>query len=89
VKDHCKPDSCLLPWSWRLQEQRALGGAVAALGLSQKAVYADDEQPEAGGGDSVFNYSSGSDLAPNPAPSASAGMPASAHLVPVTCCSRT
>lgn len=48
---------------------------MAALGLSQKAVYADDEQPEAGDGDSAFKYSSGSDLAPNPAPSASAGMP--------------
>jgi hypothetical protein len=47
---------------------------VAALGLSQKAVYADDERSEAGVGDGVFNYSSGSDLAPNPAPSASAGM---------------
>lgn len=63
----------------RAQGQQALGGAVAALGLSQKAVYADDEQPEAVGGDGAFNYSSGSDLAPNPAPSAGAG--AGPHLL--------
>lgn len=60
--------------------ERALGGAVAALGLSQKAVHADDEQQDAGGGDGAFNYSSGSDLAPNPVPSASAEPPLEEHL---------
>lgn len=61
-------------WLLSIQGERALGGAVAALGLSQKAVHADDEQPDPGGGDGAFSYSSGSDLAPNPVPSASAGM---------------
>jgi hypothetical protein len=84
---------CNAAYLEEFQEQRPLGGAVAALGLSQKAVHADDEQPEAGAGDSAFNYSSGSDLAPNPAPSAIAGMLDMAHaprmndpIALVTCC---
>lgn len=50
-----------------------MGGAIAALGLSQKAVYADDERPAPGDG-GAFAYANGSDLAPNPAPSACAGV---------------
>ena len=59
-------------------EELALGAAVAALGLSNKAIYARKSQldgnatgsadPDMGG------YSDGPDLAPNAAPSATAGV---------------
>ena len=57
-------------------EARALGAAVAALGLSNKAIYADaepqsqvDNRSTAGPG----GYTEGPDLAPSAAPSAVAG----------------
>ncbi len=53
--------------------QRPLGAAVAALGLSNKAVYEDDDP--AGGADNPGGYTEGPDLAPTPAPSAVQGEP--------------
>ena len=61
----------------RLQVQiPALGAAVAALGLSNKAVYAEDMQDSNGGvasGMEDGNYTEGPDMAPNAAPAAVAG----------------
>lgn len=54
----------------------ALGAAVAALGLSNKAVYAEDMQDSNGGvasGMEGGNYTEGPDMAPNAAPAAVAG----------------
>lgn len=54
----------------------ALGAAVAALGLSNKAVYAEDMHDSNGGvasGMEGGNYTDGPDLAPNAAPAAVAG----------------
>ena len=57
---------------------RAMGASIAALGLSNKAVFAGDEPAgaEAAGG----SYTEGPDLAPNPTPSAVAGPPLEEHL---------
>lgn len=55
----------------------ALGAAVAALGLSNKAVYADQMQDSNGGVSSGMeggNYTDGPDLAPNAMPAAVSGM---------------
>lgn len=54
----------------------ALGAAVAALGLSNKAVYAEDLQDSNDSGASGMeggHYTDGPDLAPNAAPAAVAG----------------
>ena len=54
----------------------ALGAAVAALGLSNKAVYAEDMQQSNGGVTSGMeggSYTDGPDLAPNAMPAAVAG----------------
>ena len=56
--------------------QRALGAAVGALGLSNKAVFAEHAgQPNAGVGSGLEggNYAEGPDLAPNAAPGAATG----------------
>lgn len=56
--------------------QRALGAAIGALGLSNKAVFAEHaHQPNAGVGSGLEggNYAEGPDLAPNAAPGAAAG----------------
>ncbi|KAL3133219.1 hypothetical protein ABBQ38_007106 [Trebouxia sp. C0009 RCD-2024] len=61
----------------------ALGAAVAALGLSNKAVYAEDMHDSNGGvasGMEGGNYTDGPDLAPNAAPAAVAGPPLEEHL---------
>lgn len=58
-------------------QERALGASIAALGLSNKAVYAGDEAAAAG---AAGNYTEGPDLAPNPTPSAVAGPPLEEHL---------
>ena len=53
-----------------------MGAAVAALGLSNKAVYAEDMQDSNGGvasGMEGGNYTEGPDMAPNAAPAAVAG----------------
>ncbi len=63
--------------------QRALGAAVGALGLSNKAVYAEHAgQPNAGVGSGIDggNYAEGPDLAPNAAPGAAAGQRVSFDL---------
>lgn len=54
----------------------ALGAAVAALGLSNKAVYAEDMRENNGGVSSGMEggtYTDGPDLAPNAMPAAVAG----------------
>ncbi len=54
----------------------ALGAAVAALGLSNKAVYADQVQDSNGGvasGVEGGSYTDGPDLAPNAMPAAVSG----------------
>ncbi len=54
----------------------ALGAAVAALGLSNKAVYADQVQDSNGGvasGMEGGSYTEGPDLAPNAMPAAVSG----------------
>lgn len=64
----------------------ALGAAVAALGLSNKAVYAEDMQDSNGGvasGMEGGNYTDGPDMAPNAAPAAVAGQLARPCLPPV------
>lgn len=68
----------------------ALGALLPALGLSNKAVFDDDEEGPgaAGGGDAsggvvptgAAAYTEGPDLAPNAAPSAVAGPPLEEHL---------
>lgn len=62
----------------------ALGAAVAALGLSNKAVYAEDMQESNGGvasGMEGGSYTDGPDLAPNAMPAAVAGeLPSSVEL---------
>lgn len=55
-----------------------MGASIAALGLSNKAVYAGEEP--AGAGAAGGNYTEGPDLAPNPMPSAVAGPPLEEHL---------
>ncbi|KAK9846096.1 hypothetical protein WJX84_012082, partial [Apatococcus fuscideae] len=63
--------------------ERALGAAVGALGLSNKAVFAEHAgQPNAGIGSGLEggNYAEGPDLAPNAAPGAAAGPPLEEHL---------
>lgn len=52
-------------------EERPLGAAVAALGLSNKAVYADDEPPESD--DGPGGYADGPDFAPQCSPSVVSG----------------
>jgi len=70
------------------QAGRALGALVPALGLSNKAVYAEDAEgaPGAGGGASAQGpaYPEGPDLAPAAAPAAVAGAPLEAHLAAST-----
>lgn len=66
----------------------ALGAAVAALGLSNKAVYAEDMQDSNGGmasGMEGGNYTEGPDMAPNAAPAAVAGWPSRLCLVCQQC----
>ena len=68
----------------------ALGAAVAALGLSNKAVYAEDMQDSNGGvasGMEGGNYTDGPDMAPNAAPAAVAGQLARPGLVHLSCAS--
>ena len=63
--------------SHALLQGPALGAAVAALGLSNKAVYADQMQDSNGGVSSGMesgNYTDGPDLAPNAMPAAVSGM---------------
>ncbi len=55
---------------------RALGATIAALGLSNKAVYEDDDDDDAGPGEVVgadHQYPDGPDIAPGSAPSSVAG----------------
>lgn len=62
----------------------ALGAAVAALGLSNKAVYADQAQDINGGVASGMEggaYTDGPDLAPNAMPAAVSGEPDARPLV--------
>ena len=79
------------PWCQQKgHEERALGASIAALGLSNKAVYAGDDDNDSdmarvggGGGGApsgAAHYTEGPDLAPNPAPSAVAGPPLEEHL---------
>lgn len=61
----------------------ALGAAVAALGLSNKAVYANQVQDSNGGvasGMEGGSYTDGPDLAPNAMPAAVSGPPLEEHL---------
>ncbi|GAB4817645.1 hypothetical protein N2152v2_004691 [Parachlorella kessleri] len=60
----------------------AFGASLPALGLSNKAVYADaNEEPADGNGSSLGgDYTDGPDFAPNAAPSAVAGPPLEEHL---------
>ncbi|KAL0035271.1 hypothetical protein WJX79_009557 [Trebouxia sp. C0005] len=61
----------------------ALGAAVAALGLSNKAVYADQVQDSNEGvasGMEGGSYTEGPDLAPNAMPAAVSGPPLEEHL---------
>ncbi|BDA40643.1 Elongator complex protein 2 [Coccomyxa sp. Obi] len=60
------------------RQERALGAFIAALGLSNKAVYAGDQAAAAGAAGG--NYTEGPDIAPNPTPSAVAGPPLEEHL---------
>lgn len=65
----------------------ALGAAVAALGLSNKAVYAEDVQDSNGGvasGMEGGDYTDGPDMAPNAAPAAVAG-PLASPCLPLLC----
>lgn len=62
-------------------QERALGASIAALGLSNKAVYeGDDSHGSGANGEGAGNYTEGPDLAPNPIPSAVAGPPLEEHL---------
>ena len=68
------------------EKSPALGAAVAALGLSNKAVYAEDLQDSNGGvasGMEGGNYTDGPDLAPNAAPAAVAGQLTTTLRLPV------
>ena len=72
---HCVFCRCVLKQRLHVQSP-ALGAAVAALGLSNKAVYAEDMQDSNGGvasGAEGGNYTEGPDMAPNAAPAAVAG----------------
>lgn len=64
-------DHCLL----QKPQQRALGAAVAALGLSNKAVYAGDmvDLDQRQDAADVGGYTDGPDLAPNAMPAAVQG----------------
>lgn len=69
----------------------ALGAAVAALGLSNKAVYAEQaEESNAGVGSGMEggSYTEGPDLAPNAAPSAVSGQAndLASHLLSLLSC---
>ena len=74
----CNPSPCSFyktrpTWPWC---RSAFGASLPALGLSNKAVYADaDEEPAGGGNGSSLggDYTDGPDFAPNAAPSAVAG----------------
>jgi len=69
------------------QAGRALGALVPALGLSNKAVYAEDAEAAPGAGGAAAQgpaYPEGPDLAPAAAPAAVAGAPLEAHLAAST-----
>jgi len=61
----------------------ALGAAVAALGLSNKAVFSGDERPAAGDAD-AGGYEYGPEMAPNPQPRALDGPPYEEELAQST-----
>ena len=67
--------------SWPQDAEVALGASVAALGLSNKAVYASDSTPRS---DNAGGYTEGPDMAPNAAPGAVAGPPLEEHLAQST-----
>ncbi|KAI8476319.1 MAG: WD40 repeat-like protein [Monoraphidium minutum] len=65
--------------------RRALGAAVGALALSNKAVFADAPPPDNGGGGGgelvgVADYPEGPDMLPRAAPAVTAGPPLEEHL---------
>ena len=59
---------------------------MAALGLSQKAVHADDKSGPTEDNDGAFKYVAGCDLAPNPSPAASPGTVHSINQPMLSCC---